>query len=173
MNDLLDLDQVRKIALLNDAFRTTFLGGTVIVTAGLQLLGNDFVKAALLAVREFKTFTTDNDPHGEHDFGALKVEDRKLFWKIDYFDPTMTSGATDPGSADTTRRVLTVMPGRRILGRPDHDAHASCRRSGDRLRRPSCPDCAAGNRNARADSALPRGRHAQAHPGLLRPRGDR
>ena len=109
MNDLLDLDQVRKIAMLNDAFRTTFLSGTVCVTAGLHLLGDEFVKAALLAVREFSTFNEDNDPHGEHDFGTLEIEGRKLFWKIDYYDPTMTAGAEDPASASTTRRVLTVM----------------------------------------------------------------
>ena len=109
MNDLLDIDQVRKIAMLNDAFRTTFLSGTVCVTAGLHLLGEEFVKAALLAVREFKTFNEDNDPHGEHDFGTLDLEGRKLFWTIDYFDPTMTAGAEDPANVSTTRRVLTVM----------------------------------------------------------------
>ena len=109
MNNLLDLDQVRKIAILNDAFRTTFLSGTVCVTAGLHLLGDEFVKAALLAVREFQSFNEDNDPHGEHDFGALDVEDKKLFWKIDYYDLAMTAGAEDPATASTTRRVLTVM----------------------------------------------------------------
>ena len=109
MNDLVSIDQVRKIACLNDSFRTSFVGGTVCVTAGLHLLGEDFVKAALAAVREFTRFNEDNDPHAEHDFGALDVEDRKLFWKIDYFDPTMTIGADDPANIDSTRRVLTVM----------------------------------------------------------------
>ena len=109
MNDLLDLDHVRKIAILNDAFRTTFLSGTICVTAGLHLLGDEFVKAALLAVREVTAFSEDNDPHGEHDFGTLEIEGRKLFWKIDYYDPTMTAGAEDPACASTTRRVLTVM----------------------------------------------------------------
>jgi len=109
LNDLVPVDHVRKISLLNDSFRTTFVGGTVCVTAGLHLLGEDFVKAALAAVREASSFTEDNDPHGEHDFGALDIEDRKLFWKIDYFDPTMTIGADDPANNDSTRRVLTVM----------------------------------------------------------------
>lgn len=109
MNGLLEVDNSRKIALLNDSFRTTFLGGTICVTAGLHLLGEEFVKEALSAVREFATFDSDNDPHGEHDFGSLSVGDRKLFWKIDYFDPTMTVGAEDPANIDSTRRVLTVM----------------------------------------------------------------
>ena len=109
MNDLLDHDQVRKIAILNDAFRTTFLGGTICVTAGLHELGAEFVKAALLAVRRFQAFTEDNDPHGEHDFGDLMVAERRLYWKIDYFDPTMVYHAADPADVEATRRVLTVM----------------------------------------------------------------
>jgi hypothetical protein len=44
-------DSASRIATLNDAFRTTFIGGSVCVTAGLHELGSEFVKAALLAVR--------------------------------------------------------------------------------------------------------------------------
>ena len=102
-------DTTARIAILNDAFRTTFLGGTVCVTAGLHLLGDEFVKAALLAVRQFNAFDRDNDPHEEHDFGALTVDGRKLFFKIDYFDPTMTVGSENPADKEITRRVLTVM----------------------------------------------------------------
>ena len=102
-------DRSRQIALLNDSFRTTFVGGTVCVTAGLELIGEVFVKSALLATRDFKSFEEDNDPHHEHDFGAFEVDGRKLFWKIDYFDPTMTQGSEDPGSLSLTRRVLTIM----------------------------------------------------------------
>jgi hypothetical protein len=109
MNDLLDHDQVRKIAILNDAFRTTFIGGTICVTAGVHELGAEFVTAALLAVRHFQAFTDDNDPHGEHDFGAFTVAARQLYWKIDYFDPSMIHGSDDPASVDVTRRVLTVL----------------------------------------------------------------
>ena len=102
-------DQQKKIALLNDSFRTTFVGGTVCITAGLHLLGEEFIKAALHAVREFNGFAEENDPHEEHDFGALTVEGKRLLWKIDYFDPTMTVGSDNPASCEVTRRVLTVM----------------------------------------------------------------
>lgn len=102
-------DTTRKIAILNDAFRMTFLGGTICVTAGVHLLGDEFVKAALLAMREFDAFDKDNDPYGEHDFGHLLVEGRKLFWKIDYYDPAMLNGSDDPTDVKVTRRVLTVM----------------------------------------------------------------
>ena len=105
----LERDRARQIAILNDAFRITFLGGTVCVTAGLHLIGDEFVKAALLAAREFSTFTDDNDPHGEHDFGSVLVDGHNVLWKIEYFDPTMTTGSEDPASIALTRRVLTVM----------------------------------------------------------------
>lgn len=99
----------KRIAFLNDAFRMTFLGGTITVTAGLHLLGDDFVREALSAVREFKDFTADGDPYGERDFGALTVQGRDCSWKIEYFDPTMLNGSEDPADAQITRRVLTVM----------------------------------------------------------------
>ncbi|WP_457936070.1 DUF3768 domain-containing protein [Mesorhizobium sp. 10J20-29] len=102
-------DATKRIAALNDAFRTTFLGGSIYVTPGLQSLGEDFVKAVLLAVRVFSTFDNDNDPYGEHDFGSLTIEGRKLFWKIDYFDPSLIFGSENPADTKVTRRVLTVM----------------------------------------------------------------
>jgi hypothetical protein len=105
----LERDRSRQIALLNDAFRVTFLGGTVCITAGLHLIGDEFVKAALLAVREFTNFTDDNDPYAEHDLGTVVVAGRQVIWKIEYFDPTMTTGSEDPASIALTRRVLTVM----------------------------------------------------------------
>ena len=109
LSDTTARDHSRQIALLNDAFRVTFVGGTVCVTAGLHQIGDEFVKAALLATRQFTSFEDDNDPHHEHDFGAVEVEDRKVFWKIDYYDPTMTKGSDDPSCLAETRRVLTVM----------------------------------------------------------------
>jgi hypothetical protein len=62
------------------------------------------------AVAAFDTFTTDNDPYGEHDFGKVVVEGETLFWKIDYSDKRDPDlGADDPADAATTERVLTIM----------------------------------------------------------------
>jgi len=102
-------DRARQIALLNDSFRTTFIGGTVCITSAVHLVGDDFVKAVLLAARQFTAFADGNDPYHEHDFGVLSVEGHEVFWKIDYYDPTMTKGSEDPASLANTRRVLTVM----------------------------------------------------------------
>jgi hypothetical protein len=98
-----------KVRQLNDAFRTSFSGRNAFVTAGVQALGPDFMAQAIAGVREYKNFTIDDDPHGEHDFGSLKIGQHKLFWKIDYYDTSMTCGSDDPSDPAKTTRVLTIM----------------------------------------------------------------
>jgi hypothetical protein len=103
-------ERAHKIAALNDAFRTRLpAGGRVLVTAGVDAKGAEFVAAALAKVRSINTFTADNDPHGEHDFGAFALDGEKLFWKIDYYDRDEQHGAEDPSDASKTLRVMTVM----------------------------------------------------------------
>lgn len=109
MNSSLSRDHTKRIALLNDAFRLTFVGGLICVTAGVQILGEEFVQLALRKVRLDDIFSKDNDPYGEHDFGSVVVEGRKLFWSIDYYAPDMIHGSEDPANEEITRRVLTVM----------------------------------------------------------------
>jgi hypothetical protein len=65
--------------------------------------------AALQQVAAFDKFTGDNDPHGEHDFGAFDLCGRKFFWKLDYFDERMELGSEDPSDPKKTTRVLTLM----------------------------------------------------------------
>jgi len=109
MHDLsTELDRER-IVQLNDVFRRTFVGGSLVITSGLQRRGPVFVRDALKAVRDFAEFTADSDPHGEHDMGVLCVFEQHVLWKIDYFDPSMTQGSENPADAEQTRRVLTVM----------------------------------------------------------------
>ena len=55
------------------------------------------------------SFLKDNDPHGEHDFGALEYLGQNLFWKIDYYAPDMLHGSEDPSDIAKTVRVLTIM----------------------------------------------------------------
>jgi hypothetical protein len=96
------------IARLNDHFRR-HPGADWMVTAAVQAKGPIFVLAATSAVRCFDAFTTDNDPHGEHDFGAFDLGGERLFWKIDYYDKDLRFGSEDPADPAVTRRVLTVM----------------------------------------------------------------
>lgn len=98
------------IADLNDLLRTTFLTGKVVFTEGIAALSDDERSAVLTAVREFANFTPDNDPYGERDFGAVEVSAvGKIFWKIDYYDQTLTMGSNDAADPAKTLRVLTIM----------------------------------------------------------------
>jgi hypothetical protein len=102
-------DRVKKIAALNDAFRTSLAGGRILVTSGVSALPHRLFTAALRAVQAFSQFTPDNDPYGEHDFGFFKIENYEFFWKIDYYDPTLSHHTADATDPTKTVRVLTVM----------------------------------------------------------------
>ena len=70
-----------RIRALNDAFRRTFVDGAVMITAGVEALPVDQRRSLLAKVRAFDAFTDDNDPHGEHDFGAVDEAGVRCFWK--------------------------------------------------------------------------------------------
>lgn len=101
--------QSARIARLNDLLRRRACGGHILLTPGVTALGEERVITILKAVREFQDFSPLNDPYDEHDFGALKILDHKIFWKIDYYDLTMTCGSPDPANPNVTTRVITIM----------------------------------------------------------------
>ena len=84
-------------------------GGRVVVTAGVFNMGPVRVSEIMTQVRGFDSFTPDNDPYGEHDFGAFEHGGERFFWKIDYYDKELNGGSPDPSDPDQTCRVLTVM----------------------------------------------------------------
>jgi hypothetical protein len=94
---------------LNDKFRTSFEGGRVMMTAGVDALPPDVKAAVIRKVAMFSDFTADNDPHQEHDFGSFTLAGRKFFWKIDAYDKAMQFGSEDPADPAKTTRVLTIM----------------------------------------------------------------
>lgn len=94
---------------LNDRFRQSLRGGRVVVTAGVHALGPDRLHTILTKVTSFNSFTADNDPLGEHDFGAFDHGGERMFWKIDYYNQTLTVGSPDPADPGQTCRVLTIM----------------------------------------------------------------
>ena len=100
-------DQLRR---LNDQWRCFGIGrGSLMLTAGVQESGAAFVSAAVAAVRAFDTFTCENDPHGEHDFGAFTLQGERLFFKIDYYDLALEGHSPDAADPAQTHRVLTIM----------------------------------------------------------------
>jgi hypothetical protein len=100
---------MNKIALLNDNFRATLLGGQVVITTGVHALPLDVKALALIKTQRFKDFTPDNDPYEQHDFGSFEIGADCFFWKIDYYDADMMQGSEDPADPAKTTRVLTIM----------------------------------------------------------------
>jgi Protein of unknown function (DUF3768) len=103
------MSTAERIRALNDAFRRTFVGGAVMITAGVEAMPVDQRRSLLAKVRAFDAFTDDNDPHGEHDFGAVDEGGVRYFFKLDYYDRNTEFGSPDPADPAVTTRVLTIM----------------------------------------------------------------
>ncbi|WP_342163483.1 DUF3768 domain-containing protein [Methylobacterium sp. SD21] len=106
MTAVLDADRIRA---LNDILRRTLSGGTLVLTAGIIALGRERQQAIVDAVAAFDRFDADNDPYGEHDFGAVEAVGERIFFKIDYYDRSLTQASPDPADASATARVMTIM----------------------------------------------------------------
>ncbi len=108
------LSQAAKIAMLNDAFRSTLglcsIQGQVLFTCGVTALAGHTQEAIFKAVAAFDSFSKDNDPHGEHDFGSIDIDAHRIFWKIDYYaDASCEWGSEHPADPTRSYRVLTIM----------------------------------------------------------------
>ena len=103
------MDKAARIRSLNDTFRSTFTGGKVMMTAGVNALPEADKATVLTKVRTFGAFDGDNDPHGEHDFGSFQVGGETYFFKVDYYAPDMQGGSEDAADPEKTTRVLTIM----------------------------------------------------------------
>lgn len=97
------------IRVLNDLLRTKLTGGVAVMTPGVAALGAEAVNCAIKAISVFNDFCVENDPYGEHDFGAIEVKGHRVFFKIDYFDKSRNVHSPDPSDPDVTERVLTIM----------------------------------------------------------------
>ena len=100
---------VEKVAELNDALRKHGTGGRVVITSGVQALGQAAFNSILRKVRAFDNFTEGNNPYGERDFGAVTEGGEKIFWKISYYDRDMAYHSPDPSDPAVTVRLMTIM----------------------------------------------------------------
>lgn len=102
-----------QLSTINDAFRQALghkagIPGKFVMTAGLAGLGDTAVYEIIRKVCAFDSFSEDNDPEGDHSFGAFDHEGLRIFWKIDYYaDADCDYGAEDPSAQ--CFRVLTVL----------------------------------------------------------------
>jgi hypothetical protein len=104
-----DKKQSSAVRALNDAFRKSLSGGTVLLTAGIFALGGEAQARILVAVQAFDDFTDDNDPWAEHDFGCIEIDGVRVFFKIDYYDLTRAMHSEDSADQSKTERVMTIM----------------------------------------------------------------
>lgn len=103
------MNNAAQIAALNDTFRANPALGTFVLTAGIRANMPQDIATILNKVLTFKDFTKDNDPYGEHDFGAFDFKGRKIFWKIDYYDRNFEFASPDAANPAAINRILTIM----------------------------------------------------------------
>jgi hypothetical protein len=103
----------QEIAQDNDLFRTTMIltpRHRIVITEGVEILKNQNPQAydeLIHQVRIFKKFNEDNNPWGERDFGAIKLDVTVFCWKFDYYSNDWEHGA-DPMKG-RTNLLLTIM----------------------------------------------------------------
>jgi hypothetical protein len=102
-------DRTARIRALNDELRRYSKGGRVMVTQGVIALGPMLQTLVIERIATFDGWDADNDPHGEHDFGMIEIEQTEIMFKIDYYDNNMEYGSEDPANSEKTTRVMTIM----------------------------------------------------------------
>lgn len=105
------LSRADRLRHLNDTFRRTFSGGNVVVSRGVMLLAPDDRCALFQAVREYDSFKPEDDPFGEHEFGAVVFKNQRFFWCIDYYDLDLRRSSPDPTDPAFTVRIMTIVLG--------------------------------------------------------------
>ena len=107
---MMTITDTKRIAWLNDLCRTTMgVAGRVVQTQGICAMAPTDQSAIRQKVERYDAFTPDNDPHRERDFGSFEHAGELIFWKIDYYDRTMSAESDDPSDPAQTTRVLTIM----------------------------------------------------------------
>jgi hypothetical protein len=101
--------KTEQIRVLNDQLRQNFSEGTAVLTCGIAALGAEAVARIVKTIAIFDDFCHANDPHQEHDFGAFEADGHAIFFKIDYYDKTLTCHSPDATDKSVTERVITVM----------------------------------------------------------------
>ena len=74
------------IATLNDKFRKSFIGGEVLLSAGIAAMSSEDKANIVSLVQNFNDFTEDNNVYGERDFGSFDYKDEKILKLIDVYN---------------------------------------------------------------------------------------
>jgi hypothetical protein len=103
------IGKTEQIRALNDKLRKNLTVGTAFITAGVAALGPEAVARIVKTIAVYDDFCHANDPYEEHDFGSFDVDGQTLFFKIDYYDKTLTFHSPDPTDPSVTERAITIM----------------------------------------------------------------
>src|ERR1700694_1937067 len=98
-----------RIRALNDELRRNLPNGHAVMTAGIAALGPEAVARLVKTIAGYDDFCHANDPSAEHDFGPFEADGHLIFFKIDYFDQSLTAHSPDPSDPSVTERVITIM----------------------------------------------------------------
>ena len=119
-----------KIAKLNDELRSKILSfdkyhnlgalrfkDKIVLSHDVSKMSEEDQTEILEIVRDYKTFSEDNNPHGERDFGAFSFcsndsiyeTPERYFWQINYYDNDLKYHSKDATDPSQTTRVLTIM----------------------------------------------------------------
>ena len=101
--------RTERIRTLNDDLRQNLIGGLAVMTLGVSALGQQAVERIVKTIAVYDDFCHANDPHEEHDFGSFEAEGKTIFFKIDYYDRSLTYHSPDPSDPSVTERVITIM----------------------------------------------------------------
>jgi Protein of unknown function (DUF3768) len=101
--------RTEQICALNDQLRNTLSTGLVVITPGVAALGAEPIERIVKTVSVYDDFCRANDPYEEHDFGVFEAEGQTIFFKIDYYDNTLSHHSPDPTDPSVTKRVITIM----------------------------------------------------------------
>jgi hypothetical protein len=101
--------QTAQICALNDRLRQNLTTGLAVITRGIAALGPEAVARIVKTISVFDDFCHANDPYEEHDFGSFEAEGETVFFKIDYYDLSLSRLSPDPSDPSVTKRVITIM----------------------------------------------------------------
>ncbi|WP_299720619.1 DUF3768 domain-containing protein [uncultured Tateyamaria sp.] len=111
-------EKAKLIAEHNDRFRNTWgadftIPGQIVMTRAVAALSPAWMVRLMQAIQQFSDFNEDNDPYGDHCFGAVEItvggETKTIWFKIDLYDLNLEYGAEDPTDLEQTKRVMTVL----------------------------------------------------------------
>ena len=107
--------QTERIRALNDELRNNFSQGHAVMTTGIAALGAEAVANIVKTIEVYDDFCHANDPYEEHDFGSFEADGHTIFFKIDYYDSTLTVHSPDPSDPARHQARHHHHAGRRIL----------------------------------------------------------